>query len=63
MAVVSTHQVTLQLCNACLREYEAGTAVVLMRRSHRWSFWCEHSIPGDWYPGSSEPLGMRIGLL
>lgn len=58
-----THQVTLQLCDGCRAEFESGGTVPLVRRSHRYSFWCEHAVTDDWYPGYAPPLGMRIGPL
>lgn len=54
------HQVNLQLCDECLHQYMGGERVTLLRRSHRWSFWCEHSIGEDWYPGHEPPVLMYI---
>ena len=53
---------TLLLCEACVDLYESGGRVSLVRRSHRWSFWCEHAVTDDWFPGGQRPLGMTVTL-
>jgi hypothetical protein len=59
---MTAHQITVMVCDGCMAKF-GDEMVPVIRRSHRWSFWCEHVVAEapDWHPGSQSPVLVYVG--